>query len=304
MSFNPLILLPVYFPILLGFVLRETGFFPEEYSAALQKFCLKVAIPFMVFYQMATLDTALFSQVLPLMLSLTLWMTLLWAAGYLFSLLPAFRSRRMEVILVTMLSNIGYVGWAVCDSVLGNEGLVRSIMYAVPLWPATIVLSILAQLLMGCGQNRIKNSLHIIKAGVPILAASFAGLLISLLGLRLPGYVLETIDAFGRMSVPLILFGVGLSLRFRMRDAGVFLLIALKLAAGFAAALLVVRLAGSLDTVSRQVILVVSLMPVGANSMIVGGMLDLDEGWIAGVIALSTLAALITIPLSLIFLPV
>ncbi len=100
MNFNPLVLMPVYLPILLGYIARKTGTFPEEYAPVIRQFCLKITIPLLVFTQMATLDTHLLTQILPLALALPFWMLLLWGAGMLLTALPRFSSRRVETVLV------------------------------------------------------------------------------------------------------------------------------------------------------------------------------------------------------------
>ncbi len=110
---------------------------------------------------------------------------------------------------------------------------------------------------------------------------------------------MDTLSVFGHMTTPIILFGAGLSVSFKLKDVRMIPVLIIRLILGLGAALLTVTLFRSLDEMSRTVILMVSLMPVGVNALIVGEMLELDEGWIAGAITLSTLAALITIPLQI-----
>ncbi len=299
MNFNPLVLMPVYLPILLGYIARKTGTFPEEYAPVIRQFCLKITIPLLVFTQMATLDTHLLTQILPLALALPFWMLLLWGAGMLLTALPRFSSRRVETVLVIVLGNIAYIGWAVCDIALGEPGLVRSIMFAVLLWPVTIFLALLTQLVVSSSEDRQKAAFRTIKTGLPLLAAFGLGLGLSLTDIALPDFLMDTLSVFGHMTTPIILFGAGLSVSFKLKDVRMIPVLIIRLILGLGAALLTVTLFRSLDEMSRTVILMVSLMPVGVNALIVGEMLELDEGWIAGAITLSTLAALITIPLQI-----
>lgn len=235
----------------------------------------------MVFTNMAALDTSLLAQVLPVTLTLPLWMGFLWLAALGLSRLPMFSQRRLEIVLVVMLSNIGYIGWAVSDIGLGLEGLARSIMFANLFWPSTIAYVFLTQLIVRRSQGGLSSALRTMRIAVPVLTP---------------------LTAFGRMASPLILFGVGLSISFKAPWRELSMILPLKLVLGLATAWLAVLIVDGLDELSRRVVLIVSLMPVGANSLIVGDMLDLDEGYIAGAVTLSTLLALITIPLTLLFL--
>jgi len=302
MSETVLMFLPIYLPILLGYLAQVTGYFPVDYAHPIRQFCLKVAIPLMVFTNMATLDTSLLAQVLPVTLTLPLWMGFLWLAALGVSRLPVFSQRRLEVVLVIMLSNIGYIGWAVSDIGLGPEGLARSIMFATLLWPSTIAYAFLSQLIVRRSEGGLSSALRTMRIAVPVLTAFIFGLFVSLFDITMPGAVMTPLTAFGRMASPLILFGVGLSISFKARWRELSFILPLKLVLGFTAAWLAVLVVDGLDELSRRVVLIVSLMPVGANSLIVGDMLDLDEGYIAGAVTLSTLLALITIPLTLLFL--
>ncbi len=144
--------------------------------------------------------------------------------------------------------------------------------------------------------------MQVLKIAIPILAAFILGLVIAIIGWRVPESIFEPLSAFGRMTVPLILFGVGLSVSFKAHWGELSLLLPLRLALGFGAAWLTTRIIGNLDDVSRTAIMMVSVMPVGANSLIMGDILGLDEEFIAGAVTLSALLALVTIPLTLILL--
>ncbi|MCG8454447.1 MAG: hypothetical protein MI717_14840 [Spirochaetales bacterium] len=302
MSQRFLLLLPIYLPIVLGALARLGGYFPSEWGHGLKQFCLKVTIPLLVFTSMASLDAQELAQALPVTLSLPLWMTLLWAVGMGISQWPAFREHRIETVLIVMLGNIGYIGWAVSEIAFGAEGLVRSIMFTTLLWPTTLGLAALTRhLVMGKEKSPESNQTNILGVALPVLVAFFSGLFLSLLNLSLPDAVMGTLRTFGEMSSPLILFNVGLSLSFRAAWGKLSMLLPLRLIVGFSAAwvALFVMQFFHLDELSRRVILTLSLMPVGANSLMVGDVMDLDGSYLAGAVTLSTVLALATIPLSL-----
>ncbi len=296
------ILLPIYVPIILGFLVRYSGYFPAEYGHSIRQFCLKITIPLLIFTNMALMDADALSQVLPVVISLPIYMAILWLAAILITRLPMFKTRRLEAILVIILGNIGYFGWAVTEIGLGSGGLSRSIMYAVLFWPMTIMFSFLSKIVIDRSNDGIRSALHILKIAIPIFMAFVAGLLAAIFGIRIPEAVMEPLSAFGRMTVPLILFGVGLSVSFKAHWGALSFLLPLRLILGFGAAWLTTRMNVKLDDLSRTAILMVSVMPVAANVLIMGDVLHLDEEFIAGAVTLSALLALVTIPLTLILL--
>ncbi len=127
-----------------------------------------------------------------------------------------------------------------------------------------------------------------------------AGLALAIFGIHAPDYIMEPLAKFGHMTVPLILFGVGLSLSFKAHWGELSLLLPLRLVLTFGAAWLTTRMNVKLDDISRSVVLMVALMPVAANILMMGNTLKLDEEYLSGAIAISSLMALVTIPLTLI----
>jgi predicted permease len=295
------IILPIYIPIVLGFMVRSTGYFDVKHGNSLLQFALKITVPLLIFTDMAGMDADALSQVVPVVLSLPLYMLVLWLAALLVSRIPLFRKRQVETVLIIILGNIGYFGWAVCEIGLGSAGLSRSIMYAVLFWPLTILFSFLTKILLDRSDEGLASALYTLKIAIPIFLAFVAGLAMAVLRIHAPDFVMGPLAVFGKMTVPLILFGVGLSLSFKAHWGELSLLLPLRLVLTFGAAWLTTRMNIKLDEASRSVIIMVALMPVAANSLMMGNTLKLDEEYISGAIMLSSLIALVTIPLTLIF---
>ena len=295
------VLLPIYLPIILGFLVRTTGYFPEKYGNPLLQFVLKITVPLLIFTDMARMDADALAQVVPVVLSLPLYMTILWLMAVLVSKIPLFSRRRIETVLIIVLGNIGYFGWAVTEIGLGSDGLSRSIMFAVLFWPLSIFFSFLSKVLLDRSDEGMSSALHTLKIAIPIFVAFVLGLLLAVFRIDAPGFIMEPLARFGHMTVPLILFGVGLSLSFKVHWGVLSLLLPLRLILTFSAAWLVTKMNVKLDEISRSAIFMVALMPVAVNSLMMGNILKLDEEYISGAIMLSSLMALVTIPLTLIF---
>ncbi len=294
------IILPIYIPIILGVLVRSSRYFPAEYGHPILQFALKITVPLLIFTSMSLMNADALSQVVPVVLSLPLYMIILWLAALLITKFPIFRKRRVEAVLIIILGNIGYFGWAVTEIGLGSGGLSRSIMYAVLFWPLTILFSFLTKILLDRSESGVRSALHILKIAIPIFSAFIAGLLIAILGIKIPEFVIQPLSTFGGMTVPLILFGVGLSMSFKAHWGELSLLLPIRLVLGFGAAWLTTRMNVKLDELSRSAIMMVSLMPVAASILMMGNTLNLDEEYLSGAIALSSIMALVTIPFTLI----
>jgi len=298
MSDSLSLFLPIYLPIFLGLLARLTGFFPSDFGHVIRQFCLKITIPLLIFMSMATMDSAALSQVLTMTLALPLYMGILWLFALLITLLPLFRVRRLEGILIIILGNIGYFGWAVTNIALGADALTRNLIFTALFWPMTIMYAFFSKIAIDRSVAGVQSALTIIRVAIPLLAAFLGGLFITLMGWKIPEPLGNSLANFGEMTVPLILFGVGLSVAFKAHWGALSLLLPLRLILGFAAAWLTIRILGALDSLSRSVIFIVSQMPVGANSLIMGDVMGLDEEYIAGAVTLSALLALASIPLT------
>lgn len=291
--------LPIYFPIALGLLVRATGYFPAANAGTINRFALKITIPLLIFTSMARVDTQLLSQVLPVTLSLPIYMTVIWLFALALSRLPFLRKRRIESVLIIIFGNIGYFGWPVLELGLGREALVRGLMYATLYWPATVFFAFLTQVVVNRSREGLEKGLQTLKIGIPIIAGFIIGLFIALLGWKIPSIVMGPLETLGGMTTSLILFGVGLSVTLRGSGRELAYLLPVRLLAGVAAAWVVGLTVPGLDDLSRRSILIVSTMSVGANTLIMGEVMGLDEEFLASAVALSAVLALVTIPITL-----
>lgn len=291
--------LPIYLPIGLGLLVRSTGYFAARHAGTINRLALRITIPMLIFTSMATVDTRLLSQVLPVTLSLPVYMLFLWCLALGISRVPFLRNRRIESVLIIILGNIGYFGWPVLEIGLGREALVRGLMYATLYWPLTILLAFSTRVVVDRSREGLEQGLRVLKIGIPILAAFLAGLLLALTGVRLPGILMSSLESLGGMTTSLILFGVGLSVTVKGSGRELAFLLPVRLFAGLAAAGLTVVLVPGLDDLSSRSIMIVSTMSVGANTLIMGEVMGLEEEFLAGAVALSAVLALFTIPLTL-----
>ncbi len=292
-------LLKICLPILLGYFLKTVGYFPEKHTASVQLFCVRVATPAVAFANLFTADMSTVQQFLPVSLSVFLFTGIAWAISLGGTALFKVRRHRPEIILIIIFSNVGYIGWAILDTVLGDAGLRRGIFISSFWWPNMYLYSILT--IIACGGKGGFNGegRNIAMNMVPALSAVFLGLVMNVAGLSLPEDIMDFLNSYGNMTVPLILFTVGMSISLKDSLADIRRLLPLtfiRTAVSIMAISLTVLMLPMLDDISRKSLFIETIMPAGAGILVMGHVFGLDNRFISSAIALSTLVSFITIP--------
>ncbi len=135
----------------------------------------------------------------------------------------------------------------------------------------------------------------------PLIISTLAGLAANIAGLRLPDAVATTLQRIGLAALPLGLMAVGAGLTFG----------ALKASPGLAASLLAIRhavlpavaigLASALALPPAQASIVVlfAALPTAASAYVLAARMGGDGNFVAGIVTLSTLLGMLSVPLAL-----
>ena len=133
----------------------------------------------------------------------------------------------------------------------------------------------------------------------PLIISTLAGLVANALGLTLPEAVATTLQRIGTAALPLGLMSVGAGLAFG----------ALKDSAGLAAALLAIRhvvlpivalgvvAALALPADQRAIVVLFSALPTAASTYVLAVRMGGDGRFVAGLVTVSTLLGMVSIPL-------
>ncbi len=147
----------------------------------------------------------------------------------------------------------------------------------------------------GYGRELVRN---------PLILSTLAGLLANLLGLRLPEPAALTLHRIGLAALPLGLMAVGAGLRFG----------ALKQAPGLAAAILCIRHVAlpllalllaqvlHLQAAQRALLLMFAALPTASSAYVLAVRMGGHGPFVAGLVTLSTLLGMISLPLWLMVL--
>ncbi len=300
-------MLAIMLPILLGYLLRLGRLFQESEIAALRKFVMRVALPFLIFQNLYRADVESLQQALPIVLAFVL-MTILYtlAARLVAPLLAHGEKQQLTFAFSVFAGNYAFLGWGVIVSFFGGRALTRAVFFSMFFWPVFLTCGFFLRrrFCTSCVLEQGDAFLKVLvrHAGVPIATAA-AALSLNIGHVRLPETLDRFIGQFAALAIPMILFAIGQNLRLLMPAARLRLVLAaslFRLAGGFALGLAVVaamRLFFNLDILSRQVILLQAVMPTATMATFFSEYVPLDEELLSGIIAVSTLLSFLTLPL-------
>lgn len=133
----------------------------------------------------------------------------------------------------------------------------------------------------------------------PLILSTVAGLVANLIGLRFPDAVATTLQRIGVASLPLGLMGAGAGLR----------LVGLRDAPGLAAGLMTIRhavlpavaigltAALALPAEQRLIVVLFASLPTASSAYVLASRMGGDGSYVAGLVTLSTLLGMLSIPI-------
>lgn len=188
-----------------------------------------------------------------------------------------------------------YIGLALAERLAGAQGL---LLIAVLIGVCVPVLNVAAVWPMarhgqtGFVQALVRN---------PLIIATAVGLAANFAGFRVPGWLEPTVARVGGASIPLGLMAAGAGMRLahlaQQKTLAVGLLTIRHLLLPFVAAALAWAL--RLDPVQATVLLAFSALPTASSCYVLASRMGYNGGYVAGLVTLSTLLGLLSLPLAL-----
>lgn len=300
-------MLAILLPIAFGWLLKKARLFREAEVAALRKFVVRVALPFLIFQNLYRADVESLRQALPVIAGFVLLTVLYTAAAWLASpRIVAGDIQQLTFAFAVFAGNYAFLGWGVIAAFFGPRALTRAVFFSMFFWPVFLTCGFFLRRRFGCEDTAGPAApfLRVLArhAGVPLGTAAVA-LALNAGRVRLPVPLNDFVSQFASLAIPLILFAIGQNLVLLMPAARLRLVLAassFRLVGGFALGLAVVvalRLFFRVDDLSRQVILLQAVMPTATMATFFGEYVPLDEKLLSGIIAVSTLLSFVTLPL-------
>ncbi len=289
---------PVFLTLMLGYLFRRVGLFDDAFTARLNTFVFRAALPALLFADLAAEDfrSAWDGRFVAFCFAVTLASI---AISFLLSL--ALRSREIqgEFIQASYRSSAAILGIAIIQNLYGNAGMAPlMIVGSVPLYNimAVVVLSCFRPEGGGLSRERVRDTLRGIVTN-PILLGIAAGLLWSVLELPLPDLLRSTVDNLGRTATPLGLMAMGGALRFEQafaRPGPTLVCVGMKLV-GYAA--LFLPLAAALGFAEEKLVAVLIMLgsATTVSCYIMARNMGHEGAFTSGVVMLTTLFSALTL---------
>jgi malonate transporter and related proteins len=292
-------LAPVFILIALGWVLRTRGFPGAAFWPAAERLVYFVLFPPLLFLTTAAADLGAL-DLLPIAGALTL------AIGATVALTIALRpflglsDAAFTSVLQGGIRCNTYVGLAAGSALLGELGLIIMGLVVFIVVTTVNVVSVVALIHYG-GRGAGPRDVLAAVARNPLILACVLGFSGNALGVELPAIAYDTLDILARASLTLGLLCVGAGLELahlgRARRAAL-VTSALKLLVLPAATALACRLF-AIDPLSAAAAVLFTAAPISASSYVLARQLGGDASMMAGLITITTIAAIGTMPLVL-----
>ena len=212
--------------------------------------------------------------------------------AYLFSTLSGVEFR--QICLPIMFMNTIYLAIPINTLFFGSEGMTYSIIYSLTVGILNFTLGIYLV-------SRKEHFLEIIK--MPLIYAALAGVVLNQAKVGIPVVFLNISQRLKDVVLPAMVGLVGYQLNFikwphlKLVNVGVIL----RMGGGFLVALILVRLL-NFSGPGASVVLISSAMPSAVLTYIFAKKYEADADFAAGMILVSTLLSIVTIPLIVYFL--
>ena len=302
------IVLTINFPIFLGWIFKQLKLFPDNESAVLRKFVIKVTVPFLIFRNLYNADTKEFSQMLPMITALCL--ILVFSAVIVVSLRNLSSPDKKisnSFCLGSFVGNYSYLGWGVLSYFYGETGFTRGVFFSMFFWPAVLSVGftiIWFLLKTSSGKASKDKIIHALASNaIPPVLSAFLAMGMNFYGIKIPEWLAKSIGSIANITIPAILFTVGLSLSVILKKGtirpvilGTVFRTIFGIAVGTATLFIVSFCFKDIDITTKKVILMESVMPSAALSPFFADFVDSDKEVVSGIVTFSTLFSLVTLP--------
>ena len=296
------LILPVFAVIVTGWLVGYTGYLSRTLSEALIHFAYNIAMPALLIVTIAQEPSH----------SLIDWRFLAAFGGgsllcfaLVFGVMSIAASRnlasRTMFGMAASMTNTGFVALPVLQAIYGPRAVlpaaIATVFVAVVMFPIAVVLLELDQQdEHGAAVSPMATAKHVVLN--PLVISTLVGMLLSVLGLRMPGPVAAYFGIFADALTPCALFAIGLGLSLdglRANIGQASLLSAVKLVI---MPLIVYGLSLSLhlDPLYTIAAVICAAVPTAKTVYILAGEYHSEEMMVASTVSLTTLASVVSLP--------
>lgn len=285
--------------VIVGYIIRKVGIIGAEGRKNIVDLCLYVTLPFNIVH--AFIGKFEFNMLLAggVVLLLSIGYNLVSILVSLFLFRKEEDKKQKTLRYGTIVSNGSFLGNPVIEGVYGSTGLLYAALFMFPVrivvW--TVGISVF---LKGQKQNVLKKVLtH------PCMIATFLGTIWMITGFKAPEFILNTISGISSSNTPLSMMLVGMLLAEinpkGLIDKAMVFYTFIRLI-GMPAIIFGLTAFLPIDPMLRGITVIMAGMPTPITTILLSSKYGGDEKCATGMIFLSTIASMITLPLWCLFL--
>ena len=292
----------------MGWIFKQLKLFPDNESAVLRKFVIKATVPFLIFRNLYNADTKEFTQMLPMITALCLTLVFSAIIVVLTRNLSSSDTKISNSFCVgSFVGNYSYLGWGVLSYFYGENGFTRGVFFSMFFWPAVLstgftIIWFLSKTSSGkASKDKIIHALT--SNAIPPVLSAFLAMAMNFYGIKIPEWLAKSIGSIANITIPAILFTVGLSLSVMLKKEtvrpvvlGTFFRTVFGIIVGVVVLSIVSFCFKNVDITTKKVILMESVMPSAALSPFFADFVDSDKEVVSGIVTFSTLFSLVTLP--------
>ena len=286
--------LMMFLLVAIGFFIRKKGIVNTEGRMNLIDLCLYITLPFNVLHSfLRKWDWNLFIACgVILLLSIGFNAISVFFSTILYKKQEINRQKSLKY--GTIISNSGFLGNPMVEGIYGSEGLLYAALFMLPVRIVMWTIGI-AVFLKGRKEKLWKNVLtH------PCIVAIYAGVIIMVCGIQFPTFVEKTIVGISGCNTPLSMMLVGMMLAEvkpkGLIDKTMVFYAAIRLLV-IPAVVFAITAFLPLDGMLRGITVIMAGMPAPITTALLSAKYGGDEKYATGMVFLSTILSLITLPL-------
>jgi predicted permease len=294
---------PIFIVLAQGWGLMKRGKLNDAFVDTGSRLVFNVALPALLFIGVSKtpFDQATRPALVAFGLAATLacYLALEWLAARC----VAVAEDRGVVVQGGFRSNMGIIGLAYCVNAYGDRALGAASLY---LGLVTILFNILSVITLSRSLHRHQGAASMLRgiARNPLIIAILLALPVSWMGVRLPGWALQSGQYFANLTLPLALLCTGAALdfkRLRVELGGTLLAASAKLV-GVPLVFVLGGLALGFRGIELGVLLLMSSAPSAAASYVMVRAMGGNAPLAANIIALTTVGSILTTSLGVMLL--
>ncbi|RGC75139.1 AEC family transporter [Coprococcus sp. AM25-15LB] len=298
--------LMIFLLVIIGFCVRKKGIVGTEGRKNMVDLCLFVTLPFNIIHSffMEWDWGMMVSCAIVLFLSIGYNVVSIVTSFVCYRKEPHYRQKTLRY--GTIVSNGGFLGNPIIEGIYGSSGLFYASIFMIPvrivMW--TIGMSVFMK---GSGQEEKagKRSLFRKVMTNPCIVAVYTGAILMGSGISLPTFLENTISGISSCNTPLSMMLVGMMLA-EMNPKGLltksvafYTFVRLIVVPGIVFGLTALL---PIDPLLRGITVIIAAMPTPITAVLLSGKHGGDEQCAAGMLFVSTLLSLVTLPIWCMFL--